>query len=338
LEIVEVLGGSSRSLVRRMRAGAGTLVVKKFTAADGGWERETAALSILPASVPAPRLVDADPVARTVVMTDLGSGTSVADALLGPDPVAATEAVLAWATAIGTLHRATAGSRAAFRNALHASVDESMLADHLDEAADLLDVASPAREELRGLATRLDCPSALTPADACPDNNLSTPDGLVLIDFEGAQWRPVAWDAAYLVVPWPTCWCSWRIPDEVAEQAIDTYRAASGLSVTAADIELAVVGWVFISVALFLPRALLEDVPPGNPAKPGPNRRALILHRLAHASRSPQTPALARLAADLHAVLTARWGALELPYAPAFSRSPRTGEPPGRSAGRARST
>ena len=27
------------------------------------------------------------------------------------------------------------------------------------------------------------------------------------------QWRHVAWDLAYLRVPWPTCWCSWRLPD-----------------------------------------------------------------------------------------------------------------------------
>ena len=40
---------------------------------------------------------------------------------------------------------------------------------------------------------------------------------VVLVDFEGAEWRHVAWDVAYLRVPWPTCWCSWRMPDAVAE-------------------------------------------------------------------------------------------------------------------------
>ena len=46
---------------------------------------------------------------------------------------------------------------------------------------------------------------ALTPADACPDNNVLIGRRRVLIDFEGAQWRHLAWDVAYLFVPWPTC-------------------------------------------------------------------------------------------------------------------------------------
>jgi len=349
MEELELLGGSSRSKVRRVRAGADTLIVKEFTSPDDGWIRETAALSILPAAVLAPRLVAADPGAQTVLMTDLGSGPSVADALLGPDPAAAADAVAAWATAIGVLHRSTAGSRAAFQDALRARdrrISESTLADDLAETVSILtqhgfDVPAHAAEELIGLAVRLgDQAAALTPADACPDNNMWTAGGLALIDFEGAQWRHIAWDAAYLFVPWPTCWCSWRIPDEVAERALDAYQASSAMTTAGfdRDLEAAVVGWVFMSVALFLPRALTEDVPPGNPAKPAPNRRALILHRLERASRSPETPALARLAADLHTALTARWGALILPHAPAFSPTSRTGGPPGRSAGRGRST
>ena len=68
---------------------------------------------------------------------------------------------------------------------------------------------------------------ALSPADVCPDNNLLLPDGCRLIDFEWAEVRHPAWDAAYLAVPWPTCWCSWRIPDASAERALDAYREAA---------------------------------------------------------------------------------------------------------------
>jgi hypothetical protein len=35
-------------------------------------------------------------------------------------------------------------------------------------------------------------------------------DGLALLGVT------VAWDAAYLTVPWPTCWCSWRLSDASA--------------------------------------------------------------------------------------------------------------------------
>ena len=68
---------------------------------------------------------------------------------------------------------------------------------------------------------------ALSPADACPDNNLLLADGCRLIDFEWAEVRHPAWDAAYLAVPWPTCWCSWRIPDATAARALDAYRGAA---------------------------------------------------------------------------------------------------------------
>jgi hypothetical protein len=165
----------------------------------------------------------------------------------------------------------------------------------------------------------------MTPADACPDNNVRTDDGLVLIDFEGAQWRHVAWDVAYLAVPWPSCWCSWRIPEDVAEQAIEAYRAAFAMPDAGAagfrrDVRAAAVGWACMSVGWFLPRALAEERAVADPDKPAPNLRASILHRLDLARRSADGPALAELAGRLHHTLTGRWGELTLPYAPAFDR------------------
>jgi hypothetical protein len=185
-----------------------------------------------------------------------------------------------------------------------------------------VDAPEYALAELRALGTRLDSGgnAALTPADACPDNNVRTDDGLVLIDFEGAQWRHVAWDVAYLIVPWPSCWCAWRIPAGVAQRAIDTYQALSGVDAVGFrhDVDAAAVGWAFLSLGYFLPRALRENTPLAQPGKPAPTRRAVILHRLDQACRSVETPALAELAARLHHALTARWGDLTLPYAPAF--------------------
>jgi hypothetical protein len=298
-------------------------------------------LSILPSEVRTPRLVAAGAVPPTVVMSDVGPGASVADALLGQDPAEAADAVVAWATAIAVLHRATAGSREAFRDALSARagdppVAESIVSVDLENAAGIVarhcaelgvDVPAHALEELRALGTRLggDGTAALTPADACPDNNVRTDDGLVLIDFEGAQWRHVAWDVAYLIVPWPSCWCSWRIPADVVERAIDAYQAAFTVSdVDAAgfgrDVDAAAVGWAFVSTSWFLPRALPDDPPPANPSKPAPTHRGMILHRLDQARRSAETPALVELATRLHHALTARWGDVTLPYAPAFDQ------------------
>ncbi|BCY09305.1 phosphotransferase [Actinoplanes sp. L3-i22] len=336
VELLEQLGGSSRSLVRRVRAGERTLIVKEFTGPGDGWARECAALSVLPPQVPAPRLVTGGDAPPIVVMSDLGPGTSVADLLLGTDRAAAADAVMAWASAVGALHRGTAGLRDEFREALAARsggrpMSESRVAADLDEACRAiagqggeLGVAVPAAavEELRSIGARLggDGPAALTPADACPDNNVRTGAGLALIDFEGAQWRHIAWDVAYLTVPWPSCWCSWRIPPDVAERAIEVYRSACALPYVdtddfRGDVRAAVVGWAFESLSWLLPRAL-ADAP--SSSRPTPARRALILHRLRRAVASPELPALARLAGDFHDALTDRWGEVRLDYAPAF--------------------
>jgi hypothetical protein len=58
LEVLGVLGGSKRSLVRRVRAGSRTLILKEFQDAGEGWVRESAALSMMPPGVPVPKLVD----------------------------------------------------------------------------------------------------------------------------------------------------------------------------------------------------------------------------------------------------------------------------------------
>lgn len=334
VELVEQLGGSQRSQVRRVRADGRTVIVKQFAGSGDGWVREAAALSVLPPRAPVPRLIAENTAPPIVIMTDEGSRGSVADALLGNDRAAAASAVIAWAEAIARLHQATTGMRQAFRDALaqragDLPVADSAVADDLDSAAGVVEehcgtlgveVPGGALAQLRSLADRLgaDGPAALTPTDACPDNNIWTDSGdLVLIDFEGAQWRHVAWDVAYLTAPWPTCWCSWRIPAEVGERAIEAYESVFPLPQGfRSEIEAARTGWAFISTSWFLRQALVEGVRPAKQDLPAPSRRAMVLHRLAQASGTGDD--LAVLAARLHAALTERWGPVPLAYAPAF--------------------
>jgi hypothetical protein len=190
LEGLGLLTGSNRSRVRRVRADSRSLIVKEFITAGEGWVRESAALAVIPDLVRVPRLIAADGIPPIVVMTDAGPGASVAGALLGTDPAAAADAVVAWAATIGELHRATAGTREAFRAALDARagglpVAESTMPALLDEAADVIarsaadlgvEVPACALDELRTLDDRLGV-AALTPSDACPDNNVFTDDG-----------------------------------------------------------------------------------------------------------------------------------------------------------------
>ncbi|HEY7010393.1 MAG TPA: hypothetical protein VH395_15695 [Jatrophihabitantaceae bacterium] len=331
-----------RAHARRRDAPDTTVIVKTFADSGESWAREVAALSCIPDGAPSARLIAAGARPPIAVMTDAGDGPSVAQALLGDDPAAATEAVLEWAAAIGTLHRATLGVRDAFRTALRARSGELMLGESrmslmVDEAAAALDelclrldvrVPSGALAELRALPRRLGGEvGALSPHDACPDNNTRTAQGLVLVDFEGAQWRHVAWDVAYLTVPWPSCWCSWRMPADVVERAVERYRATVEAELpyvrTARfrdDVTAAGVAWTFVSAARSLPSAL-GDAPPRDPQRPAPSRRALILHRLRQARGCEQLPALAGLAAALRADLVARWGDVPLGLAPAFAAS-----------------
>ena len=341
----ERLGGSGRSEVVRVRAQwpeqpETSLIVKTFSGSGEGWVRESAALSVLPDETPACRLVTESAQPQTVVLGDLGRGGSIADALLGDDPQAATQSVVSWASAVGAVHRATVGTQDRFRAAVRARAGElpvshtAMSGALADAAAQLeqqcadLELAVPpgALRALRELARRLgDDNCALTPGDTCPDNNVIVDDAVHLIDFEGAEWRHVAWDVAYLSVPWPSCWCSWRIPGEVADRAVERYRATVEDTLpyvrTAQfrrDVADAATGWALISSAWFLPRALGDDPPPETHERPTPKRRPLILHRLDAARRNENLPELAELAARLRAELVTRWGEPVLAFAPAF--------------------
>lgn len=347
------LSEGERSTVRRVRATEpdGTeyaLIVKQYWAADEGWLRESAALASVPDAVRVPRVIAAGAAPQLLVMEDLGDGSSVADALLGDDPRAAQDAVIGWAEAVADLHVATRGSRVQFRSALDArrgdvEVEESWMPSRIRDAERVLDrdcgslgvnIPSGAIDELTGLVERLGGGSdaALTPADACPDNNVRIGGRSVLIDFEGAQWRHIAWDVAYLRVPWPTCWCAWQLPDHVVARAIEAYRRVAVAGFAAVeddsfehDLEAAVAGWSMITATWSLDHALGTDFDSDvqlDPARPTPTRRALILHRLGRAAESPELPALAELAADLRSTLQDRWGDVPLDLAPAFRVPP----------------
>jgi hypothetical protein len=247
-ERAETLGGSDLSVVQRLavldeKLQRTSIVAKLFTGPGDGPVRESAALASLPPGLPVPRLLAEQARPPLLLLSDAGTGPSVADALLGRDPAVAAQAVFDWADAIARLHAATLGTSEAFSAELArrdcgtpvlAEPMTSVLADQavsLASRAELTGLPMPdgMRDELAELAQRLADPaaSALSPDDACPDNNVRDEHGaLILVDFEGAAFRHVAWDVSYLTVPWPTCWCCWRLPDDVATEAIEGYRAA----------------------------------------------------------------------------------------------------------------
>src|SRR5262245_38538776 len=62
-----------------------------------------------------PRLLGGDRALGLLVLEDLGPGESLADLLLGSDPVAARAGLQAYAATLGRLHAATAGRFAEYR-------------------------------------------------------------------------------------------------------------------------------------------------------------------------------------------------------------------------------
>jgi hypothetical protein len=336
----EELKGSDRTLVVRARAPERSVVVKlhRDPTAESA-VREPAGLEVAGGQGTPQLLAVTDPAG--VVLEDVGSGDDLAELLLGTDSAAAASGLRQWAAALGTLHARTAACGGQLQDALDrtaarlnvptppAAGTPVMLARASDAlAADLLLLSiSPSEQaltELRGLDDLLGGPAqawALTPADACPDNNRFTTDGLVLLDLEGAQLRHVAWDAAYPLVPWPSCWCSWRPSQDAGQAALESWRSAIDLPYVRdpafeRDLRTVSLGWAMTSAGWFIRRAVLDDHP--HPATPP--RKAMVQHRLAAVvgQSDPQLPALTALAEELLLATYDAWGEVLLELAPAF--------------------
>jgi hypothetical protein len=311
-------------------------VVKRYRPSDDTrGARERAALHALDGAAGTPALLGEADDPPLVVMSFVEGAGSLADALLGPGREHAEDALLAWGGALGRLHDAGAADvRRSFAQRLEArapGLDARSLAHDFSAAAEmyarLLDeVGLPehrqALDDLRALPEALSDPKheVLSPADTCPDNNVLTPDGACLIDFEHAELRHRAWDVAYLRSPWPSCWCAWLIPSEVADRAVTAYVDAAGRGAAYDGFEehlrLATIGWQAMTPAWFLDGALAGD--DAARASRGPTRRAFVLHRLGAVAAARDLPALADMATHLRGELVRRWGEVDLALAPAF--------------------
>src|SRR5271166_40016 len=80
--------------------------------------------------------------------------------------------------------------------------------------------------ELAEIAAVVDRATVFSPGDICPDNNMLTADGIRFLDFESAGYHSAFLDAAYIRMPFSTCWCVFRLPAELAAAAEAAYRSA----------------------------------------------------------------------------------------------------------------
>ncbi len=341
------LGGSERSAVLRCRRPDGaTVVVKSYKRTAAGAESftaEAAGLAFTSESGTGPRLLAASYQARLVVMSDLGSGPSLADVLLTGPADAAASALLSWTRACGELAVATPGRQhelarllAAHRIAPAAGSQDHWLQRRLGEIPALLaGLSIPASP---GLAADLDEVGSIlrpgqyevfSPGDICPDNNLLTGGAVRFIDYESAEFHSGFLDAAYLTMPFSTCWCVFRLPDELARSAENGYRElVSAIHPGLADdavwrpgLRRAMAAWTLHAMTYLLDRSLIADRPMLEDGRAAPTARQLLRYRwrrlLAELEPAGELRSICALARDLLA-RTENWQVAGLPLYPAF--------------------
>lgn len=253
------LGGSARSRVLRFPVLAGpstapaSVIMKQSTseefnpssAADASWLffNDWASLQFL-SQIAAPQplvpaLYGGDRQSGLFVMEDIQHGTRLDHLLLGNEPDAAEAGLLAYAELHGRLHALTINRQAEYLR-IRERLGPAESADSyysyrwlpvaLQEIAALLDVPvqPKAAEELEELRAALVAPGpflTLVQSDAAPDNFLWDGAAWRLIDFEGARYTHALLEGAYCRMPFPTCWCVYRLPAALIERMEAMYRA-----------------------------------------------------------------------------------------------------------------
>ncbi len=327
-------------------AADSTVIVKAFPPTQQGasaFAAEAAGLEFASSSGLSPGFLAADAPAQAVVMADLGTSASLADLLLGTSGEAARSVFVDWARACGQLAAATAARRAEYgrlwQRYLSARCDQRPAAGLADRV-----LAAPAQAARLGVpladgleaevaavaaAAGSDDLAVFSPGDICPDNAVLTAAGIRLIDFEDAGFHSAFLDAAYLRMPFSTCWCVFRLPAQLVAAAEQAYRDEASLALPAlADdavwydgVRRAATAWTLSSMSWLLRRCLGGDASMNSEAAASPRTRQLMRYRwqwlAAELDAVGDLPVIAGLLWSLLAA-TDHWQAPELPLYPAL--------------------
>jgi tRNA A-37 threonylcarbamoyl transferase component Bud32 len=230
----------TRLVLDRVLPDGGNSVIVKTRRVEGAGHggpahlrREHTGLRLAaPASV-APRVIGFDDAAGVIAVTDLGRWPTVEAVLLGSDGGAAIRAMVELGRAVGRLHATTllvTQPRSCPAVACDAPIDSlgdwSSIEAICDEHG--FPDARVARDDIAALHARLVAPgpfAGLVHGDLNPTNAVVTPDGVKLVDFEGATRGHLGLDIAFLHYPFPTYSAHWAtLPDEVVRDADAAYR------------------------------------------------------------------------------------------------------------------
>jgi Ser/Thr protein kinase RdoA (MazF antagonist) len=164
----------------------------------------------------------------------------------------------------------------------------------------------------------------LVHGDACPDNVQIIDGTCRIFDFETSGWGPVAFDAAYLLAPFPSCWCFARLPAEIAGPAVTAYRArlaagGIGLGPDWEELTTAVLAGLLIARGRMLAEALEQDHEWGTTTMLP--RFLAWLRSFTDRADDGALPRLRHTARAMHERLAARWPGLRIPDYPALAQA-----------------
>jgi Ser/Thr protein kinase RdoA (MazF antagonist) len=333
-----------REHVLRLELADGRSVVLKRRgdqeedAGDWGFDTELAALELLsgmPVPV-APRLLGADAGAGILIMEDLGQGVSLADVLLTGERERAEAGLVAYARALGSMHAWTMHWAAGWAGpGGHPAMERGpwWLRAIANGKEPFLAVAGSMGLPSEGVAAEIDHITpmlrergnlGLVHGDPCPDNVLLFGDACRIFDFEIAGWGSVVLDAAYLLAPFPSCWCFADLPAEVAVPALDAYRetlGAAGIGLGSqwdAGVAAALAGWI-VARGGTLTEVLDEDSSWGTTTM-RPRLLAWLRNVMDRADGDQALPRLRALIGLMHDQLASRWPEVRVPEYPALAR------------------
>ncbi|MBB6050277.1 hypothetical protein [Armatimonas rosea] len=277
-----------------------------------------------------------DPERGFYLMEDLGADAqSLADRLTGSDPTAAEAALFAYARSLGALHAATQESAAqwdALRTARGGAPPKPSVPGEFQsevakfgELAERYGVVLPESfvSELARIGVVVESPGdylAFSPTDCCPDNHVLRGERVVFFDCEGARMRHALLDAAYLLAPFPTCWCTSKLPEGLPERLLAGYREHfPGGDDFEEQLTLVLAGWVLLTLTWDWAGNWEEEDHTWGLV----TLRQRHLHRLENLLARPPLvallPGVAQVAAELYGILKTRWADLEpMPLYPAF--------------------
>lgn len=334
--------GRSHIVRLRMADSDGSVILKRRKPEDSdgpvrGFGAELAALTFLNAeeTAVAPRLLGASP--EMLLIEDLGPGSSLAHALLAGDRDRAEADIAGYARALASMHSWSIGRASEFealwaRHAAPAPAEAQLLERLRQGTEPFLAVAAGLGLPVKGTDGEIAALPALlrgsghaglVHGDPCPDNTHVAGGKWRVFDFETAGWGPVAFDVAYLLAPFPTCWCFAGLPASITERALHDYRdqmTLAGVDLGAdwdAALTAALAAWV-VARGAGIGRALDSDRDWGTTTI-RPRLLAWLRNFTAAASRTGVLPRLRSLTEALHAVLADRWPSAVVPSYPALA-------------------